>query len=465
MLTYQDYEKAPDKVKWIGNAISAYRRSEGYQTALEADEYDAQRNVTINRYVKLVYDITGASAVNSTAANNRIASNFFHRLNTDRCQYSLGNGVSFPTEGEKTDTLKEKLGDTFDTELQKAMYYALIHGDAYLFPNGDNVYEVFPKTQFLPLPDEETGVLKAGIRFWSLEWNKRPVHAVMYEEDGYTKYATEPGKYGLGALQEVQPKRAYKQRVQVSEADGEEIIGEDNYGVLPIVPVYASRLKQSTLIGMKANIDAYDLIHSGFANDLQDCAQVYWLINNAMGMDNADVDKLRDRLIYQHMAVVDTDNSSVTPYTQEIPFNARMAALQQIRNSLYENFGALDVHTIAAGATNDHIDAAYQPVDEEADAFEYQAIQVVQQVLKIKGLDVKVPQFKRNRISNQKEQTEMVLMAAQYLDDETVLSKLPFVTVDEITRILSEKDEENGERFTGEEPGTEEEPETEEPEV
>lgn len=450
MITFQDFEKATDKAKWIGQAIATYMRSEPYKLALDADEYEAERNVTINNLVKLVYDITGVAAVDPTSSNNRIASNFFHRLNTDRCQYSLGNGISFPANDTEDDT-KAALGETFDTKLTEAAYYALIHGDSYIFPVGADEYYVFPKTEFLPLPDEYTGKLRAGIRFWSLEWRRRPIQAVLYEEDGYSKYKTAPGKYGLGALQIAEEKRPYKETVRVSEADGEEIIGGDNYGMLPIVPVYATKAKQSTLVGMRAKIDAYDIIKSGFANDLQDCAQVYWLIGNAAGMQDDDVAKLRDRLIYQHMAVVDTVNSTLTPYTQEIPYQARKECLDGIRASLYEDFGVLDVHTVAAGATNDHIEAGYQPMDQEADAFEYQIIQAVQQILRIKGLEPAVPQFKRNRISNQKEQTEMVMLAAERLDDETVLNKLPFVTVDEVNKILAAKDAESDSRFEEEE--------------
>ena len=45
----------------------------------------------------------------------------------------------------------------------------------------------------------------------------------------------------------------------------------------------------------------------------------------------------------------------------------------------------------------------------------------------------------------------MVLSAADYLDDETILSKLPFITVDEIYRILANKDAEDQETFAQEE--------------
>ena len=449
MQTFQDFEKATDKVKWIAQAIASYMRSDPYKIALDADEYDAQRNVTINQYVRKVYDITGVAITDPVASNSRIASNFFHRLNTDRCQYSLGNGISFSVGNEANDP-KEALGKDFDTALAEAGYKALIHGVSFVFVN-ENQYYVFPMTQFLPLWDEYDGTLRAGIRFWSLEWRKRPIQAVLYEEDGYTKYQTADGKYGLGALEMKEEKRPYKQVVQTSEADGEVIVGGSNYSALPIVPVYANSTKQSTLVGMRATIDAYDIIQSGFANDLQDCAQVYWLIDNALGMDDGDVAKLRDRLLYQHMAVVDAQNSSVTPYTQEIPYNARQVSLTSLRNSLYENFGVLDVHTVAAGATNDHIDAGYQPMDEEADAFEYQIIQAVQQIEKIRGFEPYVPIFKRNKISNQKEQVEMIMLAADHLDEETLLSKLPFITVDETTKIMEAKDAESADRFETEE--------------
>ena len=450
MITYQDFLNAKDKLKFIVSSISTYRRSDPYLVAVDANEYDAQRNVGIKNFTKMFYDITGVAVKDELSANNKIPSNYFHRLNNDRCSYSLGNGIYFSDqENERNDQAKAALGVDFDTYLFDAEYLALIHGVSYLMVTGDT-YALFPMTEFVPLPDEEDGRLRAGIRFWSLDWNKRPVYAVLYEEDGYTKYRTKGGKAGLSQLEEIQPKTAYKLTVQTSEAGGEEIIATENYSALPIVPVYASKLHQSTLIGPREKIDAYDMIFSGFANDLQDCAQIYWLIGNAMGMQDDDVAKLRDRLIFQHMAVVDTNNASITPYTQEIPYNARVECLTSIRSQLYEDFAVLDVHTIAAGATNDHIDAGYQPMDEEADRFEYEVIKVVQQIERLKGLEPLIPQFKRNKISNQKEQTEMVMLTAEKLDENTLLNKLPFLTVDEVKTVLENKSREEASRYTEE---------------
>lgn len=456
MYTYQDFINEPNKLNAINSAISHHLNSDIYKTAKSADEYDHQRNETILNYVKTIFTLTGTPVEDFTASNNKLCSNFFHRLNTQRCTYLLGNGVSFSDHKETTvneegievtiDTTKETLGNRFDSDVKKLGYKSLIHGVSFGYWNVDRLH-MFPITEFVPLWDEDTGSLRAGIRFWRLDENK-PMIAVLYEEDGYTKYKSNT-KVGMD-FEEIQPKRSYKITVSISEEDGEEVIGEENYGILPIVPIWGSDLHQSTLVGMKEKIDSFDLIRSGFANDLTDCAQIYWILENCGGMSDDELARFRDRLKITHIATVDTDNSKATPYTQDVPYSARTAYLTEIRNGIYEDFGALDVHAVAAGATNDHIDAAYQPMDEEADDFEYQVTEFIQQILKLIGIE-DTPVFKRNRISNQKEQTDMVLSAAEYLDDETILQKLPFVTVDEVAGILARKAQDSEDRFDGEE--------------
>lgn len=463
MYTYQDFERdvaSGGTLQAITNAITHHINSDFYKTAKSADEYDHQRNETILNYVKTIFTLTGSPVTDFTASNNKLCSNFFHKLNTQRCNYSLGNGVSFTQHIDSTtdedgrtisvDTTKEKLGMTFDTKLKKIAYYALIHGLSFGYWDLNKLYP-FPVTEFVPLWDEETGALRAGVRFWRIDKSK-PTMAVLYEEDGYTKY-----KSGTNAnfdFVEIQPKKAYKTKFSYSEEGGEEVIGEENYGSLPIVPLWGSDLHQSTLVGMKEKIDSFDLIRSGFANDLTDCAEIYWILENCGGMSDRELEKFRDRLKINHIATVDTDNSRATPYTQDIPYSARKEYLTEIRAGIYEDFGALDVHTIAAGATNDHIDAAYQPLDDEADDFEYQIIEFIQRILVLVGVE-DVPTFKRNRISNQLEQTQMVLLAADHLDDETLLKKLPFITVDEVTNILAKKQGEDVDKFEMDEFGQE----------
>ncbi len=459
MLTFQDFEAAKEREQFIARAIKDHRNSPEYKKAYDAMLYDRQENVTINNITRELFTASGLKVQDPTTSNNKIASNFFHRLNTQRVSYLLGNGVSFidhvntitGPNGEpvKVDETKETLGDDFDTNTYDVVYSGEISGKSYCYVSYDSsegyTFTLFPLTEFVPLLDETDGRLRAGIRFWSLDWEHRPVTAVLYEADGLTKYRTRDGSKGLD-LAVYEPKHGYNIVVSTTEAEGEEIIGYENrFSDIPIIPYYGKN-ECSTLVGMQAAIDSYDLIQSGFANDLQDCAQIYWLIGGSLGMDDNALKEFRERLLFQHIGVADLDNSSVTPYTQQVPYEARTAYLKHIRNSIYEAFGALDVTNINTGdRTATEIEAAYQALEEETDALEARVTDFIRRVLKL--LDIKdVPQYKRNRISNQLEQTQMIIMAAEHLSERAILEKLPWITVDEIDPILAERDGEVDER-------------------
>lgn len=453
MLTYQDFiEETNDGTQkvaeFVQKAINQHIASEDYRIAADAENYDQQKNTTVMNYARYLYTAGGKKTIDTDASTSRLCSNFFHRLNTQRCVYSLGNGVKFTKHNRKEigedgrettiDETKEKLGSRFDTDLKRLAYKALIHKVAFGFYDEGRLYG-FSLLEFAPLYDENNGKLRAGIRFWQLDTDK-PMTAVLYTEANITILRKEKGK-----SLEIVGTKAYKTKTYKTDEGGIEDIVEESYSSFPIVPLYGNSTQQSTLVGMKGKIDAYDLVSSGFADDIQECAQIYWLISGAAGMDDADIRDFRRRLKFNKVAAPG-DEQTVTPYTQEIPSQARKVFLDDIRASIYEDFGALDVHTVAAGATNDHIDAAYQPMDEEADDFEFQIIEFLQALLELQGID-DTPVFKRNRISNQTEQTQMVLSAADYLDDETILSKLPFISVDEISSILAKKDAESEARF------------------
>lgn len=109
----------------------------------------------------------------------------------------------------------------------------------------------------------------------------------------------------------------------------------------------------------------------------------------------------------------------------------------------------LDVHTIAAGATNDHIDAAYQPMDEEADDSEFQIIECIVALLALQGVSEEdaTPSFKRNRVSNQKEQTDMVMEALDLVGEELALKKLPWLSADEVAARIDAMENNNITRY------------------
>ena len=62
LLTFQDYQTAVEKGKqitFIRDAIENHRNTDQFKMAEIADEYDAQRNTTINETVRKIYSLTG----------------------------------------------------------------------------------------------------------------------------------------------------------------------------------------------------------------------------------------------------------------------------------------------------------------------------------------------------------------------------------------------------------------------
>lgn len=437
MITCQDLWEIGDnemlRAEFVRKVISTHRSSNDYKTAIIAESYDRKQNVTINEYKKLLYTMSGDAVPDNFSANYKIVSGFFSRFVTQQVQFLLGNGVSFQNE----DT-KNRLGNDFDTKVQIIARHALVDKVAFGFWNYDHL-EVFKLREFAPLWDEEDGALKAGVRFWQIDASK-PLRATLYEMDGYTDYIWREGEDA-----EIKPKRPYKLKVRTSIADGAEIYDGENYPSFPIVPLWGNQHKQSEIVGIREAIDAYDLIKSGFANDLDDASQIYWTIQNAGDMDEIDLAKFVYRMKTVKAAVMDDDGARAESHTMDIPYVGREALLDRIRNDLYDDYMALDTKSIAGGAaTATEIKAAYEPINSKADMFEYCVISFISGILAIVGIKDS-PTFSRSTIINSREEIALLLQCAEYLPEDYVTKRILTLLgdADKSDDIIREKDEEN----------------------
>lgn len=421
MITYQDMLSAigegdtrqeRELMDFCKKVIRQHQASEIYKTAQIADEYYRQMNRTITRFQKILYTMSGEAVPDLFGACYRIPSRFFNRFVTQETQYLLGNGVTW--DGEEN-----PLGDDFDYQLQKAGKKALCGAVAFGFYNLDHA-EVFSILEFAPIYDEENGALRAGVRFWQVDQTK-PMRATLYEEDGYTEIIWRRKTRG----EILQPKRKYKLIIRESEADGMEIYDGENYPAFPIVPLWANEQHQSEIVGIREGIDAYDLIKSGAASDIDEAAQIYWIIQNASGMDDVDLRKFIERLKVVKAATVDEDGAVAEPHTIDIPFEARESILTRIEKDLYKDFMALDTENIASGAvtTATQIRAAYEPLNNKVDEFEHCVDQFIDGLLRVAGKDVKYT-FERSMNINVQETVQTVMQAADHLSSDYVTRKV-----------------------------------------
>lgn len=452
MRTYNDLVEITneeEKQQFILRAINEHKATDMYKIALDAEDYMRTQNTTIMNYRKILYTMSGQAVPDNYSANYKCASAFFKRFVTQENQYLLGNGVTFNDE-----STKDKLGgEDFDSVLQEVGRNALVQGLAFGFANVDHV-DIFKLTEFVPLWDENDGALKAGIRFWQVD-NNKPLRATLYELDGYTEYIKN-AKGGDRDMQIMQDKRPYKLIVGVSEVDGIQIYDGENYPTFPIVPLWGNPEHQSELNTIRTQIDAYDLIKSGFANDLDDVSAIYWTLSGTGGMDDIDLAQFVERMKTVKAAVVGdsvSGGASAEAHTIEVPYQSREAYLTRLEKDMYKDFMALDTEQIAAGqVTATQIEAAYEPLNEKADMYEYCIRKFVKGILTVFGID-DAPMFVRSKMANVKEDIEAVISCADYLSEEYVTKKLLTILgdVDMLEDIVNQKANDGMSRMTGEE--------------
>ena len=124
-----------------------------------------------------------------------------------------------------------------------------------------------------------------------------------------------------------------------------------------------------------------------------------------------------------------------------------MRMLELLRSDMYQDFMLLDIEKALAGdKTATSIRMAYQQQDDKCGDFEFCIRDFIARLLMLLGLEDE-PSFQWNRIANQLEETQMVMMAAEELDSETILNKLPWITPEEVEEILKRKAAEDLGRF------------------
>ena len=452
IYTYNDLvdidENEKQRMEFVLSAIREHKGSDLYKTAYDAELYYKHQNPTIMRYQKFVYNQFGQKVPDVWSPNNKIASNWYNYFTTQAVSYLLGNGVTF---GKKEAT-KDKLGKDFDKKVQDIATHAKNGGVAFGFWNLDHL-ECFDLTEFVPLYDEDDGGLKAGIRFWQID-DQKPLRATLYELDGYTDYIKRKDK----EIETLVEKRAYTQIVKRNDIEGETIFDGAPPAGFPIVPLWNVN-RQSDLVGNRGTIDAYDLMVSGLINNVSDGEFIYWILKNCGGMDAVDDAKFIEQLKLTRVAHADGDEGAgVEAHNVSVEFEASAEALDRLTAQLYKDFMALKVEDVSAGSvTATQIVAAYEPINQKTDQFEYQVTDFIQGILELAGIEDE-PTYTRSQMSNQSELLEMVLQCAEYLDDEYVTTKILTLLgdADKAQEVIERKTAEQADRYKQQEAELEE---------
>jgi len=140
--------------------------------------------------------------------------------------------------------------------------------------------------------------------------------------------------------------------------------------------------------------------------------------------------------------------TEATPATIEAPFEGTQSTIDMLEKKLYDDFQAFNSSAVtASNQSATAIRASYIPLDLKTDMIERQVTRFISRILALAGIDDK-PTYERNQLINKTEETQNIVMQAQYFDNEYVMKKLLAINgdIDQFEEIAKRKAEEEIQR-------------------
>lgn len=347
---------------------------------------------------------------------HRLRNSFFPKAVKKLAMYLLGNGASID------DKIKKDIDKKLDNKIILGAIQACVDGVNYAFADIDSII-FFRATEFVPLLDERTSKVMAGIRFWQIAPEK-PIYIELYEVDGITEYESD-----VIGIRETLAKRPYKQTVQRDKFTTI-VLKSENYNVLPVFPLYANELKTSELTtGLKALIDAYDYVLSDLVDGITLIEGVYWIVKNFGGQDTAE---LLSELQELKATLIDGSDTAADSHIVETPYQAKQMVLDLLDKQMYDMFFLPDSSRNGRAITATEIKSSTQDMDIKADLLEWNITEFIENILQLKGIEMVVEAYKRRTTINDSETIMNIStqLTTGWIDSEVAIMLDPTIPED-----------------------------------
>lgn len=391
LKTFQDFEKAEDVKLFLLPAIREYKDTPDFEIAETAQSYYANENTAIgHRMGYLERQMRSKVKVKF----HKLRNGFFPYAVRKLVMYLMGNGATLDDE------IKKSLDPKFDNKMNIGTINACVDGVVWGMPDIDDknrdILVFFRANMFVPLLDERTSKLRAGIYFWQLSKDK-PLNITLFEADGITEFVADNNG---SKVEETIEKRNYKQNIR-RDGFSTTVIGGENYIELPIYPLYADDLMTSLLTpGLQALIDAYDFISSDLVDGITLLEGLYGIVKNYAGQD---AQELLAEIHQLKILMSDGQDASADVKTIEIPYEAKQMALELLEKRMYADFPLPESANSGRAVTATEIKAAREDMDIKADLLEWQVAEFIENILRLKGNDTPISNYKRRTNNNDTE--------------------------------------------------------------
>ena len=373
-------------------------------------------------------------------ADNRISHNWFNLLVNQKAGYLFTYPPTIDTENSEINRkIANALGDNFSKILKDLCIDASCSGKAYLhiWEDGKFNFTNVPSSQIIPIYSNNLSKeLQAVIRVYETIDEMKNIIIYEYWDKNYM--------YLFKNAQKIEP---------FIKFDGENYF-KHNFGVVPFIEFYNNNVETSDLINIKALIDVYDKVFSGFVNDIEDVQQVILILTNYGGEDLHTF--LSDLKKYKAIDLQSDDSdakSGISTMSIDIPIEARCEILKMTRKQIFVSGAGVDPENdkmgIASGVSIRHL---YGLLELKSGLLETEfrmgINKLIRCILKYLGInsDVRIEQtYHRDYIQNDIEIAEVLSKIKEFTSKKTLAKNNPFVEdfEQEIKNLEEEKNERN----------------------
>lgn len=381
-------------------------------------------------------------------ADNRIAHNFHQLITDEEVDYLLSYAPIIDIGSSESNTrLTDILGDNFLKISRELDVEACNSGCAWLhwWLDNDNKnnkafkYASVPSDQIIPIMDDSLEkTFSRLIRYYKVKRHegvsKKIYLRVEVWDDTVCEYFLLPGDVDFTTI-------------GGARDDGMLI---HNLGRIPFIMCPNNIRHQSSLKKYKGLIDAYDIVMSGYVNDVVDIQEVIYILENYAGTDLGEFTK--DLKKFKAVTVgsdgIDGAKGDLRTLSINIPVEARNSLLESLKKQIYVSGQALSRDVTSVGnASGETLKFFYRDLDLKVGDKEVEFTAGYKELTRIVCELFNIPiskaiqiTFTRNRISSDKETAEICKSSMGIIPQKLIWANHPFVdNVEECEKMWNEE--------------------------
>lgn len=401
--------------------------------------------LTAERYYRNKNDILYSKKTEDTAENplrsadNRVPRNFYGLLVNQKASYMFTAPPLFDVGSQQSNQLiADTLGDIYAKNCKTLCVNASNAGIAWIHywkdETGEFEYGVVDSKQIIPiwsthLSKELLAVLRVykNIDDEGKSWD---IYEYWTDTDcwAYQKAADDTLDAGLVAFS------MFSDFTNAGIGTAPNQLRHD-LGRVPFIPFLNNDIAVSDLDNIKALVDTFDKVYSGFANDLEDIQEIIFLLTNYDGTDlNSFLSDIKKYKTVKMQSSGSDDRSGLETLTIDIPIEAREKLLDMTRKAIFEQGQGVDPQPQDFGnASGVALKYLYSLLELKAGLMETEFRlgfgQLVRAICQAKGIEVKgiTQTWTRTAIANDSELATICKDSVGIVSNKTILKNHPFV--------------------------------------